>query len=94
MGLPKAKVPPGSRANSTLIVSAEARYESLSKPISTTLSPSELMSGTAFEADELYQNAGEKKDTASRRGRPAAQARKSAQRQRHLEERPTTTPLV
>lgn len=38
MGLPKAKVPPGSRANSTLIVSAEARYGSLSKPISTTLS--------------------------------------------------------
>jgi transposase-like protein len=35
----------------------------------------ELMSGTAFEADELYQNAGEKKYTASRRGRPAAPAR-------------------
>jgi phenylalanyl-tRNA synthetase alpha chain len=37
--------------------------------------PGELMSGTAFEADELYQNAGEKKYAASRRGRPAAPAR-------------------
>jgi transposase-like protein len=37
--------------------------------------PGELMSGTAFEADELYQNAGEKKHAASRHGRPAAPAR-------------------
>jgi hypothetical protein len=36
--------------------------------------PGELMSGTTFEADELYQNAGEKY-TASRSGRPAALAR-------------------
>lgn len=37
--------------------------------------PGELTSGTAFEADELYQNAGGKKYAASRRGRPAAPAR-------------------
>jgi transposase-like protein len=37
--------------------------------------PGELMSGDAFEADELYQNALEKKYTASRSRRPAAPAR-------------------
>jgi transposase-like protein len=37
--------------------------------------PGELMTGTAFEADELYQNAGGKKYAPSRRGRPAAPAR-------------------
>jgi transposase-like protein len=37
--------------------------------------PGELMTGTAFEADELYQNAGEKKYAPSRRGRPTASAR-------------------
>jgi transposase-like protein len=37
--------------------------------------PGELMQGTAFEADELYQNAGEKKYAASRSRRPAAPAR-------------------
>ena len=37
--------------------------------------PTELMDGTTFEADELYQNAGEKKYAASRRGRPTAAAR-------------------
>ena len=37
--------------------------------------PGEVMTGTAFEADELYQNAGEKKYAPSRRGRPAAPAR-------------------
>jgi hypothetical protein len=30
--------------------------------------PDELMAGTTFEADELYQNAGEKRYAASRRG--------------------------
>jgi transposase-like protein len=37
--------------------------------------PGELMTGTAFEADELYQNAGEKKYAASRCSRPTAPAR-------------------
>ena len=37
--------------------------------------PGEVMSGTAFEADELYQNAGEKKYATSRPHRPAAPAR-------------------
>ncbi len=32
--------------------------------------PSGLMVGTEFEADELYQNAGEKKHAASRSTRP------------------------
>ena len=37
--------------------------------------PGELMTGTAFEADELYQNAGEKKHAASQPSRPATPAR-------------------
>jgi transposase-like protein len=38
--------------------------------------PSELMIGTTFEADELYQNAGEKKYARSRPQRPTAAARR------------------
>jgi transposase-like protein len=37
--------------------------------------PDELMTGTTFEADELYQNAGEKKYAASRSDRPTAAPR-------------------
>jgi transposase-like protein len=37
--------------------------------------PTGVMSGTAFEADELYQNAGEKKHAPSRSRRPATPAR-------------------
>lgn len=37
--------------------------------------PTDLMEGTTFEADEIYQNAGEKKYAASRQGRPATAAR-------------------
>jgi hypothetical protein len=37
--------------------------------------PAELMTGTAFEADELYQNAGENKHPASRPRRSAPAAR-------------------
>jgi transposase-like protein len=37
--------------------------------------PTDLMMGTAFEADELYQNAGEKKHAASRRHRSTPPAR-------------------
>jgi hypothetical protein len=37
--------------------------------------PTGVMTGTAFEADELYQNAGEKKHTPSRSQRPAPTAR-------------------
>src|SRR5215475_13168802 len=37
--------------------------------------PMEAMAGTVFEADELYQNAGEKKHPASRSRRPATAAR-------------------
>jgi transposase-like protein len=46
--------------------------------------PTGVMSGTAFEADELYQNAGEKTHTPSRSRRPATPARPSAQRARDL----------
>jgi transposase-like protein len=46
--------------------------------------PTDLMEGTTFEADELYQNAGEKKYAASRRGRPTPPARQSAARSGHL----------
>jgi len=37
--------------------------------------PTDLMEGTTFEADELYQNAGEKKYAPSRHGRSAAPTR-------------------
>jgi transposase-like protein len=37
--------------------------------------PAEVMTGTAFEADELYQNAGEKKYAPSRPYRPTTAAR-------------------
>src|SRR6266542_1664164 len=37
--------------------------------------PAEVMTATAFEADELYQNAEEKKSAASRSRRPTAPAR-------------------
>jgi transposase-like protein len=37
--------------------------------------PTSVMSGTAFEADELYQNAGEKKHPPSRSRRPTTPAR-------------------
>jgi transposase-like protein len=37
--------------------------------------PTDLMEGTTFEADELYQNAREKKYARSRRGRSAAATR-------------------
>ena len=37
--------------------------------------PPTVMAGTAFEADELYHNAGEKKQAASRSRRPAPAAR-------------------
>jgi transposase-like protein len=54
------------------------RLGELRQQIQTNLydtQPGELMSGTAFEADELYQNAGEKKYVPSRPGRPTAPAR-------------------
>jgi transposase-like protein len=37
--------------------------------------PTGVMTGTAFEADELYQNAGEKKQAPSRSQRPATSTR-------------------
>jgi transposase-like protein len=37
--------------------------------------PTEVMAGTVFEADERYQNAGEKKHAPSRSRRPATAAR-------------------
>jgi transposase-like protein len=46
--------------------------------------PTGVMPGTAFEADELYQNAGEKKHAPSRPRRSAAAARQQAEGARHL----------
>jgi hypothetical protein len=46
--------------------------------------PTGIMVGTAFEADELYQNAGAKKHAPSRPLRSAPLACQSAQRARHL----------
>jgi len=46
--------------------------------------PTGVMTGSAFEADELYQNAGEKQHTPSRPHGSATPARQSAQGARHL----------
>jgi hypothetical protein len=52
-----------------------------------TTAPTDMMVGTAFEADELYHNAGENKHTPGRPLRPATPTGQSAQRPRHLCER-------
>jgi hypothetical protein len=41
--------------------------------------PTDVMRGTAFEADELYQNAGEKRHPPSRSSRPTTPSRQEAQ---------------
>jgi transposase-like protein len=72
-----------AKGESTALLSRELdldrkRLGELRQKIQTNLYetlPGKLMSGTAFEADELYQNAGGKKYTASRPRRPAAPAR-------------------
>jgi transposase-like protein len=46
--------------------------------------PTDVMTGTAFEADELYQNAGEKKHPPSRSHRSPPSTCQSAQGTRHL----------
>lgn len=46
--------------------------------------PSGTMEGTEFEADELYQNAGEKKYAASGRRRPTATTSQQSARDRHV----------
>jgi transposase-like protein len=49
--------------------------------------PTDLMRGTAFEADELYQNAGEKKHTPCRSSGSAQAAGQQAERARDLRQR-------
>jgi hypothetical protein len=51
-----------------------------------------VMMGTAFEADELDQKAGEKQHAPSRPHRSAPSARQSAERTWHLCQRPTASP--
>ncbi len=51
------------------------------------LDPDPLPDGTV-EADEMYQNSGEKRDSASRSRRPAPAARQQGPGARHLGERP------
>jgi transposase-like protein len=46
--------------------------------------PTDVLTGTAFEADELYQNAGEKKHPPSRSHRSTPSTCQSAQGTRHL----------
>jgi transposase-like protein len=46
--------------------------------------PTDALDEPAFEADELYQNAGEKRSASSGRGRPAPTAGQQAARSRHL----------
>jgi transposase-like protein len=46
------------------------------------------LADATVEADEMYQNAGEERRTASRRGRPAAAAGQQETRPRQLGERP------
>jgi transposase-like protein len=48
--------------------------------------------GPQAEADEMFQNAGEKRHPASRPGRPAAPAREQAPRARHVRRRPAAGP--
>jgi transposase-like protein len=49
-----------------------------------TTAPTGVMTGTAFEADARYQNAGEKKHTPSRPHGSATPAREEAQGTRHV----------
>jgi transposase-like protein len=46
--------------------------------------PTAVMDGQTFEADEIYQNAGEKRQTASGPGRPTAPPGQQGQGTRHL----------
>jgi transposase-like protein len=50
--------------------------------------PALLTNDKAVEADEMYQAAGEKRDSAFGSGRPAAAARQQATRTRHMGQRP------
>ena len=54
--------------------------------------PAGVRTGTACEADELSQNAGEKQHAASRRHRSTPPARPSAHRARHLCQRSSPQP--
>jgi transposase-like protein len=54
--------------------------------------PADVMTGTAWEADARYQNAGEKKHAPSRSQRPAPSTRQSAQRPWHLRQRSAPDP--
>lgn len=63
------------------------RLHELRKRVQTNLYetlPSEVLKERVFEADELYQNAGEKKRAPSGPRRPAAPARQQAQGTRYL----------
>jgi hypothetical protein len=46
--------------------------------------PTAVMDGQTFEADEVYQNAGEKRHTASGSGRPAPLARQQGEGAWHV----------
>ena len=66
---------------------SRTQLHTLRQRIQTNLNdtaPTEAMAGTAFEADELYQNAGEKTYAPSRSRRPTTPTGQSAQRPRHL----------
>jgi hypothetical protein len=72
-----AKGEPTARLARELGLSRKQRH-TLRQRIQTRLNataPTDMMVGTAFEADELYQNAGENKHTASRAPRPATPTR-------------------
>ena len=50
--------------------------------------PAEALADPVTEADEMFQNAGEKRRSASRPGRSAAETGEQAERPRHLGQRP------
>ena len=61
------------------------KLQGLAEQAATRVGP---VPGDAAEADEMFQNAGEKRRPAPRPGRPAAAAGEQASRPRHLRQRP------
>jgi len=64
-----------------------ARLHAMRKGVQSNLHlslPTGLLDEQVFEADELYQNAGEKKHAAPRPARPAQTPRQQTKRARHL----------
>jgi transposase-like protein len=82
-----AKGAPTARLARELGISSRKPLHTLPQRIQATLNataPTDAMAGIAFEADELYQNAGEKTYTPSRSLRSPTPTRQSTEGARHL----------